>query len=116
MTIAQLNEAIQTVDANQVSDGYHTFGELYDHRIQLFILVVQREKRLQVWRSQTHSDGSVWPGWFLLGIGKQAGYQITYHLPVSKWDECGCAETLDKAPEWDGHTSTDVLQRLKEHF
>jgi hypothetical protein len=25
------------MDTNRISDGYHTFGELYDHRIQLFI-------------------------------------------------------------------------------
>lgn len=24
-----------------------------------------------------------------------------------------CAETLEAAPEWDGHTSDDVLARLK---
>jgi hypothetical protein len=25
------------INTNQISDGYHTFGELYDHRISLFI-------------------------------------------------------------------------------
>jgi hypothetical protein len=47
-------------------------------------------------------------------MNKNKGSQITYHLPTSKWDECDFAITLDKAPEWDGHTSNDVLERIRE--
>ena len=25
------------IDTNLISDGYHTFGELYDHRFALFL-------------------------------------------------------------------------------
>lgn len=65
------------------------------------------------WRTKTHSDGISWDGWFVLGLGKGEGDQITYHLPISRWDECDFAETLERAPEFDGHTSDDVLTRLK---
>lgn len=113
-----INRIIKDVDTNLISDGYHTFGELYEHRITLFIVLVRHysthpKQRGQIWRSAVHSDGSVWDGWFMLGIGKDKGFQITYHLPMSKWDECSFAETLEIAPEYDGHTSNDVLQRLK---
>ena len=48
-----------------------------------------------------------------MGIGKEKGKQITYHLPARYWHEvCEFAEILEKAPEWDGHTSDDVLKRL----
>ena len=69
-----------------------------------------------VWRSKNHSDGEPAFGgtWFVLGINKEKGKQITYHLPMSKWDETDFAETLEKAPEFDGHTSQDVLERLKK--
>jgi hypothetical protein len=67
----------------------------------------------EVWRSKLHSDGSSFDGWFILGIGKEKGKQITYHLPTVRWDEVSFAETLEKAPEWDGHTPDDVLERLK---
>jgi hypothetical protein len=124
MTIAAINEAIKSVDTNQVSDGYHTFGELYDHRITLFKAVCALQVETcsehgydaEVWRSKAHSDGCVWEGWFILGMNKRAGEQITYHLPNSEWDSCHFAEVLDKAPEWDGHTSADVLTRLKNQF
>lgn len=121
-----INEVIQQnvkegyLDTNQISDGYHRFGELYEHRIQLWITVCKLFSQNpagviweQVWRTQKHSDGSSWEGWFVLGAGALEGEQITYHLPMSKWEECSFADTLDKAPEFDGHTSADVLERLK---
>jgi len=110
----------------ETSDGYHTFNELYEHRITLFITLcricaewVETEgdfglKGRKPWRSKTHSDDSVMHEWFILGIDKLNGKQITYHIPITKWDETEFADTLEKAPKFDGHTSEDVLQRLKE--
>lgn len=48
-----------------------------------------------------------------MGINKDKGEQITYHLPIKYWEECSFAPILEKAPEWDGHTPADVLNRLK---
>jgi hypothetical protein len=102
------------------SDGYHTFTELYEHRITLFIAflkgVVWSMPNPHVWRSKLHHDGSKFEGWFILGIGKKKGKQITYHLPLSAWKRCQFAETLKRAPEWDGHTSADVLSRLENYW
>ena len=95
------------------SDGYHTFKELYEHRITLYIaLCRQWERDISVWRSKLHSDGSSFDGWFILGIDKRKDRQITYHLPNDKWGDTSFAETLEKAPEFDGHTSADVLKRI----
>ncbi len=103
-------------------DGYHTFSELYDHRIELFItlcrnlhdlLQIENPGKYQVWRSGAHSDGSTLDDWFILGIGTADGRQITYHLPNSRWEDCFFAKELVLAPKWDGHTSDDVLERLK---
>jgi hypothetical protein len=99
-------------------DSYHTFDELYDHRITLWIALLRVINRaddgIEIIRSKVNGDGTVWDGWFILGMyGDEDGQQITYHLPMSRWDECAFAETLDKPPEFDGHTSDDVLARLK---
>jgi hypothetical protein len=123
-------EAINTlikneVDTNKISDGYHTFGELYEHRITLFIALCRVLSEIRalhseeigadlVWISKKHSDGSEWDGWFIMGIGEEKGKQITYHLPISKWAECQFAVILEKAPDWDGHGSKDVLERIKK--
>ncbi len=97
----------------EVSDGYHTFNELYEHRNMLFIKLCRALNRaFYVWKSKTHSDGTTIPGWFILGLNKEPGEQITYHLPLYLWDEAGFAEPLLQAPPFDGHTSENVLDRL----
>lgn len=128
--VADVNSQLQRfkkvgmLDMNEVSDGYHTFGELYEHRIALWMKIVEwadfmgqeadsEEQGRYAWKTKVHSDGSVWDGWFLLGYGTQQGEQMTYHLPINYYPQCKFARTLDKAPEWDGHTSADVLERLK---
>lgn len=120
---------IEVEDYSKVSDGYHTIGELYDHRITLYIALCKAKQDWLyppsirndlgdgydkvVWRSKLHSDGSNYEGWFILGISREKGKQITYHIPLAHWDETDFAETLEKAPKWDGHTSADVLERIK---
>lgn len=99
--------------ANNISDGFHTIEELYEHRFALYIALCNQLKS-GAWRSKTHSDGSSFEGWFLMGINKEKGKQISYHLPDVLWNQTNFAETLDKAPDWDGHTSKDVLKRLAE--
>lgn len=105
-------------DEMSICDGYHTMDELYDHRITLYIALCEVisaggfYKNPEVWRSKVHSDGSVMEGWFIMGINETVGQQITYHIPIEKWEDCEFAKVLEKAPEWDGHTSSDVLKRL----
>lgn len=107
-------------------DGYHTFNELYEHRMTLYITLCRwvlmyrgatdgatAEAMPLVWRSKLHSDGSEIKGWFVLGIGEKKGEQITYHLPVEYWNDTSFAKTLTIAPEFDGHSSDDVIDRLK---
>lgn len=107
-----------TIDIGKISDGYHTFDELYDHRVRLYItlckLLCQDCFTQIVWHSDVQSDGSSWAGWFLLGIGVTPCNQITYHLPMQYWDEVHAFSSFKaKAPDFDGHTSADVLERLK---
>lgn len=121
---------IEVEKTDDVSDGYHTFGELYDHRITLFIALCKMHNyqplRCSIdgkteidcslpWKSKKHSDGELCFGgkWFIAGLWRTKGRQITYHLPIERWNECHFIEELDKAPKWDGHTPADVLERLK---
>lgn len=117
-TITKLTVTMDGEDATgKISDGYHTFDELYDHRITLWIALcrlLEHENINATWRAIVHSDGSSFDGWFILGTRKNAGEQITYHLPLSRWEETEFAQTLDTAPKFDGHTSQDVLERIKK--
>lgn len=103
----------------ETSDGYHTFNELYEHRIVLFCalgraILDNEYSRLIPWKSKKHSDGTVWDGWFIAGIGNKKGEQISYHIPIDKWRDFSDFRTRAKAPDWDGHTPQDVLERLKK--
>lgn len=107
-----LNIIIKDCDTNKISDGFHTFEELYEHRIQLFIALCSHLNQFS-WKSKVHSDGSEWDGWFIMGLFHEPGTQITYHLPISKWEETDMIPSIPKAPDFDGHSSADVLNRLK---
>ncbi|MBE9178686.1 hypothetical protein IQ268_08950 [Oculatella sp. LEGE 06141] len=98
-------------ETGKVSDGYHTFDELYEHRCLLF-LALMRSHPHQSWKSRKHHDGSVFEGWFIAGLILPSG-AVTYHLPDRMWNLCRCHE-VELAPEWDGHTSKDVIDRLTQ--
>jgi len=102
--------------AGEVSDGCHTFNELYDHRCLLFISLCNALDDMHIaWKSKKHEDGSIWDGWFIAGIylGDNDDSLITYHLPDKYWDLLYVDEYAT-APRWDGHTPSDVLNRLRK--
>ena len=114
MEIKKINEAITKLkDTNNVSDGYHTFGELYEHRVKLFIALCKARKDLNPIRSFVNSEGVKYDDWFLLQIGSY-GSQIRYHLPKSEWENCSFAKEVEQMPEFDGHTAKDVVTRIAE--
>ena len=59
-----------------------------------------------------NKEGKEWNGWFILGLNTKEG-QITFHLPISYWGELDNIKTIEKNINYDGHTSEDVLNRLK---
>ena len=94
-----------------VSDGYHTFGELYEHRHALYLnLVALLDDDEITWKSKLHDDGTMFPDFFIAGMDLPVG-KVTYHLPLRYWDHCA-GRILGNAPEYDGHTPDDCLQRL----
>lgn len=112
-----------------LSDWYHTFQELYDHRVKIFVALCnalvkidtiqhyewsQPEKPIfyRAWKAKKHADGTMWDGWFIAGIGTEKGETLTYHLPMEEWDNMKSPEVWH-APEWDWHTSDDVLRLLQ---
>lgn len=98
----------------EISDGFHTFDELYEHRTMLYIALLASNKNYS-WISKRHCDDSQWENWFVAGLRLRTGEDITYHIHDKYWDLCknSGVTILDKAPKWDGHTSADVLTRLK---
>lgn len=97
----------------EISDGYHTFDELYEHRCTLFLALMKSLPAIS-WVSTLHDDGSSFGDWFIAGINLSIG-TVTYHLPAGMWSlalKTG-AKLLDRAPKWDGHTSDDAVKRVQ---
>lgn len=99
-------------DKGEISDGYHTFNELYEHRHFLFRALCKCYS-LTAWKSKKHDDGTSIKGWFIAGIVNPKGKGITYHIPMRLWKNFSMNTTLHRAPKWDGHTSKGVIKRLK---
>ena len=116
--VAKINEMIAKLpsmeEANKVSDGYHTFGEVYQHRVVLYLLLckVLQKQGYYLWRSKFHDDKSCIEGYFLLGVNTKEGEQITYHIRNHHWNSTDFANTLAVGPKYDGHTPQDVVTRL----
>jgi hypothetical protein len=71
-----------TINTNEISDGYHTFGELYEHRAALFVALINRCTDIPSWISHQHHDGTMFNGYFIAGMNLPTG-QISYHLPLA---------------------------------
>lgn len=93
----------------QVSDGSHTFDELYYHRMILFSVICNTHKS-KAWKSWKHHDGTMYDDYFIVGVDTPEG-QYSYHYHKDHWDEFNVIE-LDNAPEWDGHKPEDITRLL----
>ena len=93
------------VNKGQISDGHHTFDELYHHRMVLFSLVCKQHKE-KAWKSLKHDDGTMYEGFFVVGITTPKG-DYTYHYKMEHWDRFD-VKILPNAPLWDGHKPSDI--------
>ena len=108
--IAELEQQLSEKITGETSDGYHTFNELYHHRAVLFSAICSCFSE-RSWKSRKHHDGTMFPGMFIVGIETDNG-QATYHYDIeSCWDMFPVKE-LEQAPEWDGHTPQEAIERI----
>ena len=111
--IEKMKELHPRYSAGEVSDGFHTFNELYDHRALLFAALVNSTFRDIAWKSKQHNDPAypMYEGMFIVGIDTPIG-QATYHYDVDPyWDMFHCKE-LERAPKYDGHSPADAVERI----
>lgn len=117
ITIATAKKLIRSIiqrapaaNVEKMSDGYHTFADLYEQRLILSAALAKNNP--YAWKSKRHEDGSVpfGGGWFIMGFDTDEGC-YTYHYELKDWDLFQCKE-LDKGKPWDGHTSKDVRRLL----
>ena len=119
---------------NNISDGYHTFNELYEFR-KMYNAALFNEWALDwmmynngrlgsnipittgkynVHKSWKHNDGELCfgGGWFIVSAMLPTGL-ISNHYKAKDWDLFKIPEVEKALYEFDGHTGKDVLLRLE---
>ena len=116
--IEEINEMIQEnkklgiISSKDISDGHHTFGELYKNRIILFCTLCNLLPNIS-WKSKKHFDEENDPMFFdsfIAGINTPEGI-ATYHIKLKYWDLFDVPE-LEKAPKYDNYNNEEVLKRI----
>lgn len=96
----------------EISDGHHTFGDLYEQRVVLFSVICNQFPDMS-WKSKKHydeEDDLAFDGCFICGINTSEGV-ATYHFKEVYWDLFDIPE-IPKAPQYDGYTEKDVMMRI----
>ena len=109
----ELKKLLGVDSLGSLSDGYHTFDELYHHRTLLFASIMNLSDGVLCWNSKKHEDGTMYDGMFIAGISTPFG-DATYHCEMEYWDIFNVKE-LEHAPKFDGHTPEQALQRILKY-
>lgn len=105
-------------DPGEISDGYHTFNELYEYRLLYNASMfneLAKQNLYDVHKSRLHSDGTVPfdnPDYFIVVAELPTG-QISNHYKMKDWDLFD-VPVKDKANKYDGHSPKDVAERLRK--
>jgi hypothetical protein len=102
---------IKFENIGKISDTYHTFDNLYNHRTLLFATICNANPKY-AWKSKKHSNPKdpMYEGMFIAGLETPIG-QATYHIEQGYWRLFNIQE-LTTAPEWDGHGDNDAILRI----
>lgn len=107
-------------DMGEVSDGYHTFNELYRYRMlynAAFFNLLARNGQVEVCKSRRHSDGEKCFGsddWFIVMAILPTG-QVSNHYESKYWDLFDVPER-ETAFEYDGHTPNEAADRIEKYL
>lgn len=108
------------MDTGQISDGYHTFNELYQFRLlynAAFFNLLALQKDVDVYKARKHYDGNFPfnnPNYFIVVAELPTG-QISNHYPMKGWTLFKIKEKEYSNP-YDNHTTNDVINRITNYL
>jgi hypothetical protein len=106
----------EQTDMGEVSDGYHTFNELYYYRMLYNAAFFNLLPKEWVHKSKRHHTGEecFGGGWFIVMANLPTG-QISNHYELKDWDLFKIPEK-EFADEWDGHTPQEAAERIYKYL
>lgn len=124
-------DCVSPEDKGKLSDGYHTFDELYEFR-KMYNAALFNEwatdgftdkyagtwvdrPKYNVHKSWKHYDGELCfgGGWFIVSAMLPTGL-ISNHYKEEDWSLFKVSEVEKALFPFDGHNGSDVLERLKQ--
>lgn len=114
--LAIITSLQQEQDMGEVSDGYHTFNELYYYRMLYNAAFFNLLPKEWVHKSKRHHTGEecFGGGWFIVMANLPTG-QVSNHYELKDWDLFKVPEK-EIADEWDGHTPQEAAKRIYEYL
>ncbi len=127
MSIQEQINNLSSEEKGLISDSSHTFNDLYEIRLAYNVALFNEWAAIwhkssyttlpkhDVHKSTRHHDGELCfgGGWFIVVANLPSG-QISNHYEMKHWDLFRVPIAEKAKYEWDGHTSEDVIKRLKE--
>ena len=107
-------------EENDISDGYHTFGELYEFRKMCNAALFNEwgkydPPKYDVHKSMKHHDGELcFGGGYFIVVALLPGGLISNHYKMEDWELFKIPEVEKVKYKYDGHTGKDVLERLRK--
>lgn len=116
LVLDTIKELQQEQDMGEVSDGYHTFNELYYYRMLYNAAFFNLLPKWWVHKSKRHHTGEecFGGGWFIVMANLPTG-QVSNHYELKDWDLFKVPEK-EFANEWDGHTPQEAAERIKNYL
>lgn len=120
MKITDLVPSITEEEIGEISDGYHTFNELYYYRmlynaafLNTLAWYQDNINTFNIYKSKRHHTGEecFGGGWFIVMVDLPTG-QVSNHYEMKYWDLFNIPEK-EIADEWDGHTPQIAAERLR---
>ena len=126
------------ISTKNISDKWHTFQDLYDHRMAFTIALCNAMHTINIledsaaydnavmeefipttycYKSKRHHDNDndpMFEGSFIVVIESPQG-QISYHYKLAEWDKFRIEERYEPNV-YDGHTPADTIVRLTNLF
>ena len=124
-TVNKIQHSLGFLSGNElqkISDGHHSFKELYDFRMlynAAFFNSLHESGKVKVQKSFRHDDGEFCFGsngeWFIV-IAELPEGQVSNHYRKEHWELFNGVPMEIPTIVFDGHTPEDVLNRLDTYL
>ena len=113
LSAPQLMEKIMEIDEQQ-----DLIEELYDFRLTYNALLFNEwaeNQKYEVYKSRRHGDGELcFDGEYFIVVAQLPTGQVTNHYHIRHWNMFKINEYEKVKEDFDGHTPSDVIERLQQ--